>query len=166
VETYFFLVPDEHNLTQKFSKQGMQLWEKYFVRHNESSSEQENSKFLQIPPPSFLLLENNNESASPVLYALDEQSSTKRKRKDSKITLVETEVDEKEVDRKLVKRSRVTDGTKKAPGISSSAPVDVAAKINLKSGKGKAVGGGTSDKEKGDGAASGTASGDKTRLAK
>jgi hypothetical protein len=67
VENYFFLVPDEHNLTQKFSKQGMQLWEKYFVPHIELSSEQENSKFLQIPPPSLFLLENNNESASPVL---------------------------------------------------------------------------------------------------
>jgi hypothetical protein len=40
VETSFFSIPDEHDLTKRFSKQGMKVWEAYFAPnlHNSSAS--------------------------------------------------------------------------------------------------------------------------------
>jgi hypothetical protein len=33
VETHFFNIPEEHDLTKRFSKQGMKIWESYFAPH-------------------------------------------------------------------------------------------------------------------------------------
>jgi hypothetical protein len=40
VETSFFSIPEEHDLTKRFSKQGMEIWEAYFApnMHNSSAS--------------------------------------------------------------------------------------------------------------------------------
>jgi hypothetical protein len=37
VETHFFAIPEEHDLTRRFSKQGMQIWEKFFAPHLHNS---------------------------------------------------------------------------------------------------------------------------------
>jgi hypothetical protein len=146
VETFFFHVPGEQNLIGRFSKQGMELWEKYFARHFEPSYAQASSKIIQILAPSCLLLESNTENASSEFIAIEEQSTPKRKRRDSRLPLVESEVGEKEVEWKLVKRSRAADGAKKAPGPSSSAPVGAVVKANMKNGKGKSGGTEATDK--------------------
>jgi hypothetical protein len=57
-------------------------------------------------------------------------------------------VDEKEVDRKLVKIRKAANIAKREPGPSSSASACTANKANLKNGKGKGVGPGASGKEK------------------
>jgi hypothetical protein len=45
VETHIF---PEHEI-QKFSKEGMELWEKYFAPHIQSSSDAAGQKVLEIP---------------------------------------------------------------------------------------------------------------------
>jgi hypothetical protein len=48
VNTYFFPVSDQYSLGQTFSKEGIQLWEKYFAPHIDSASPSKNQGF-QIP---------------------------------------------------------------------------------------------------------------------
>jgi hypothetical protein len=38
VERHFFDIPEEHDLTKRFSKQGMQIWENFFAPHLHNSS--------------------------------------------------------------------------------------------------------------------------------
>jgi hypothetical protein len=47
VETHFFAIPEEHDLTKRFSKQGMHIWENFFAPHLHNSSG--NSHTCEIP---------------------------------------------------------------------------------------------------------------------
>jgi hypothetical protein len=75
-------------------------------------------------------------------------------------------VDEKEVDRKLMKKSKIATGINKAPGPSASIHGGNANKDNMKKGKEIARKTEVSDKEKKDGAAGGAAQGAKKRPSK
>jgi hypothetical protein len=73
------------------------------------------------------------------------------------------EVDDMEVDRKLVKKSKGAEGVIKDPRTSTSSQEGNAIKVNLKKGKGIARNEEVADKEKKDGAAGGAAHGAKKR---
>lgn len=79
VETYFFHVPEEHNLHSRFSKQGLELWEKYFAPNLLPKESHGGSNVLQIPAPTCLLLVNVAEFSSPENNVM-EVVSPKRKR--------------------------------------------------------------------------------------
>jgi hypothetical protein len=264
VETFFFSAPEEHNLHARFSKQGMDLWEKFFAPNLLSNHPKGKSKVLQIPvswfnfvtlmlmtpekfdwakeflysqlweiiqepisaeptvsfcipdkcavsqAPSCLLLDCTAQFSPPEDTGLGIMVSPKRKRRESKIPLVESEVrrsprlvllnegfknhascnsrncltcnasppminskvvknlassfckvDEKEVDRKLMKKSKIATRINKAPGPSASIQGGNANKDNMKKGKEIARKTEVSDKDKKDGAAGGAAQGAK-----
>jgi hypothetical protein len=75
-------------------------------------------------------------------------------------------VGDKEVDRKLVKRSKVAEGILKARGSSAPSQEGNAIKTNGKKGKGIARNVDATDKEKKDGATGGAALGAKKRPSK
>jgi hypothetical protein len=49
VETFFFPVPEEHNLFSRFSKHGLELWEKFFAPNLLPLESHGGSKVHQIP---------------------------------------------------------------------------------------------------------------------
>jgi hypothetical protein len=48
-ETHFFSIPEEHDLTRKFSPEGLLLWEKYFAPHMHGPAKQNSSAVVDIP---------------------------------------------------------------------------------------------------------------------
>jgi hypothetical protein len=49
VQTHFFPIPEEHDLTRKISPEGMHLGEKYFAPHMHESQDQSNTTVVDIP---------------------------------------------------------------------------------------------------------------------
>jgi hypothetical protein len=48
-KTHFFQIPDEHAVTQSFSKQGMKIWQKYFAPHISDMNSCKNGQVFEIP---------------------------------------------------------------------------------------------------------------------
>jgi hypothetical protein len=49
VQTYFFPVPEEHDLTKRFSAEGMALWEKYFAPNSNGLADNDSTSLVYIP---------------------------------------------------------------------------------------------------------------------
>jgi hypothetical protein len=49
VQTYFFPVPEEHDLSKKISAEGMALWEKYFAPKSSDIANNDSSALVVIP---------------------------------------------------------------------------------------------------------------------
>jgi hypothetical protein len=49
VQTHFFAVPEEHDLTRRFSTEGLLLWEKYFAPHMHGHSDHNGYAVVDIP---------------------------------------------------------------------------------------------------------------------
>jgi hypothetical protein len=49
VQTNFFAVPEEHDLTRRFSTEGLLLWEKYFAPHMHGPADHNNTSVVDIP---------------------------------------------------------------------------------------------------------------------
>jgi hypothetical protein len=265
IETFFFPVPEEHNLHSRFSKQGLELWEKYFAPNLLPKESLGGSKVHHIPvswfnyitlmlmspekfdwakdflssqlweiiqepvfseptiafcipdkcavsqAPSCLLHDSIAEFSSPENNVM-KVISPKRKRREGKVPLVETEVrrsprlvllndgfknhtscssknclicnanpplinskvvknlassfckvDDMDVDRKLMKRTKVVVGDIKAPGSATSMQDGSIPKPSGKKGKGMTTNAVAAAKEKKDGAAGGAAQGPKKR---
>jgi hypothetical protein len=49
VQTHFFPIPEEHDLSRRFSTEGMALWEKYFAPNMHGPTDKNNFSMVDIP---------------------------------------------------------------------------------------------------------------------
>jgi hypothetical protein len=108
--THFFPVNDQSSVCQYFSKEGMEIWDKYFAPHIASNSAN-NKQGFQIPAPSCKLLEEGEFVEDDI--GLDDDKSRppaapKRKRR-TKLPLVDSEVGEEEIEKRLLKKGKLPD---------------------------------------------------------